>query len=163
MDCVLFDICALAIECFLQNMDILYDHFLTLHLATFVSCFRVWAFHLGLPRGSFRGPRCSAQEMHSFCCLVQNDLDNSLFFLQNLDALHDHLSTLYPGMRAPCFRVTERTDGALVLHYTSHRSGLEHVIIGMVRTVARRLHNKRVQVSDVTGSRDHVIRPGGAS
>ena len=65
---------------------------------------------------------------------------------QNLDALHDHLSTIYPGMRAPSFRVTERTDGALVLHYSSERSGLEHVVIGMVRTVAKKLHNTNVKV-----------------
>ena len=49
-------------------------------------------------------------------------------------------------MRAPSFRVTERTDGALVLHYASERSGLEHVVIGMVRTVAKKLHNKNVKV-----------------
>ncbi|CAG2164308.1 unnamed protein product, partial [Oppiella nova] len=31
-------------------------------------------------------------------------------FLQNLDALHDHLATIYPGMRAPSFRCTEDPD-----------------------------------------------------
>lgn len=57
--------------------------------------------------------------------------------LQNLDALHDHLGTLYPGMRAPSFRCTERPeDGALVLHYYSDRPGLEHIVIGIVK-VAR--------------------------
>ncbi len=67
-------------------------------------------------------------------------------FLQNLDALHDHLSTIYPAMRAPSFRVSERSDGALILHYYSERKGLEHVVIGLVRTVARKLHNKEVKV-----------------
>ncbi|XP_064555586.1 guanylate cyclase soluble subunit beta-1-like [Drosophila montana] len=43
-------------------------------------------------------------------------------FLQNLDALHDHLGTLYPGMRAPSFRCTEK-DGDLLLHYYSERPG----------------------------------------
>lgn len=57
-------------------------------------------------------------------------------FLQNLDALHDHLGTLYPGMRAPSFRCTERTeDGALVLHYYSDRPGLEYIVIGIVKVV----------------------------
>lgn len=56
------------------------------------------------------------------------------FFLQNLDALHDHLGTLYPGMKAPSFRCTERPeDGALVLHYYSDRPGLEHIVIGIVK------------------------------
>lgn len=53
---------------------------------------------------------------------------------KNLDALHDHLGTLYPGMRAPSFRCTERPeDGALILHYYSDRPGLEHIVIGIVK------------------------------
>ncbi|RZF48540.1 hypothetical protein LSTR_LSTR011155 [Laodelphax striatellus] len=68
-------------------------------------------------------------------------------FLQNLDALHDHLSTIYPGMRAPSFRCTERPeDGALVLHYYSDRPGLEHIVIGIVKTVASKLHDTEVEV-----------------
>lgn len=57
-----------------------------------------------------------------------------IIVFQNLDALHDHLGTLYPGMRAPSFRCTERPeDGALVLHYYSDRPGLEHIVIGIVK------------------------------
>lgn len=52
---------------------------------------------------------------------------------QNLDALHDHLGTLYPGMRAPSFRCTEKPGGDLVLHYYSDRPGLEHIVIGIVK------------------------------
>lgn len=59
---------------------------------------------------------------------------NTRDFLQNLDALHDHLATIYPGMRAPSFRCTERQeDGALILHYYSEREGLEHIVIGIVK------------------------------
>ncbi|KAF2899020.1 hypothetical protein ILUMI_07156 [Ignelater luminosus] len=68
-------------------------------------------------------------------------------FLQNLDALHDHLGTLYPGMKAPSFRCTERPeDGALILHYYSDRPGLEHIVIGIVKTVASKLHETEVEV-----------------
>lgn len=59
-----------------------------------------------------------------------------LLIPQNLDALHDHLGTLYPGMRAPSFRCTERPeDGALILHYYSDRPGLEHIVIGIVKVI----------------------------
>lgn len=54
-------------------------------------------------------------------------------FLQNLDALHDHLATIYPGMKAPSFRCSERLDGSLILHYYSEREGLEHIVIGIVK------------------------------
>lgn len=77
-------------------------------------------------------------------------------FLQNLDALHDHLSSIYPGMRAPSFRVTERDDGSIILHYYSERQGLEHVVIGLVRTVARKLHNREVNVEIISTQGEHV-------
>uniref|UniRef100_A0A6P7F963 guanylate cyclase n=1 Tax=Diabrotica virgifera virgifera TaxID=50390 RepID=A0A6P7F963_DIAVI len=80
-------------------------------------------------------------------------------FLTNLDALHDHLGTLYPGMKAPSFRCTERPeDGALILHYYSDRAGLEHIVIGIVKTVASRLHNTEVEVEliQTKDESDHV-------
>ncbi|XP_059146235.1 LOW QUALITY PROTEIN: guanylate cyclase soluble subunit beta-1-like [Physella acuta] len=76
-------------------------------------------------------------------------------FLQNLDALHDHLSTIYPGMRAPSFRCTERPDGATVLHYYSDRPGLEHIVIGIVKEVARELHNSPVIVEIIQEKDDN--------
>ncbi|CAG5125456.1 unnamed protein product, partial [Candidula unifasciata] len=76
-------------------------------------------------------------------------------FLENLDALHDHLSTIYPGMRAPSFRCTVRpTDGATVLHYYSDRPGLEHIVIGIVKEVAEELHNSPVNVEIIKNKGD---------
>ncbi|KAJ8944003.1 hypothetical protein NQ318_021718 [Aromia moschata] len=71
-------------------------------------------------------------------------------FLQNLDALHDHLGTLYPGMKAPSFRCTERQqDGGLVLHYYSDRPGLEHIVIGIVKVINNYLqHQQRLNGAD---------------
>ncbi|XP_028400123.1 guanylate cyclase soluble subunit beta-1-like [Dendronephthya gigantea] len=66
-------------------------------------------------------------------------------FLCNLDALHDHLGSIYPGMRAPSFRVTNQ-NGAIILHYYSVRDGLEHIVLGIVKTVARKLLNTEVSV-----------------
>lgn len=41
-------------------------------------------------------------------------LGSNLFdFLTNLDNLHDHLGSIYPGMRAPSFRVTRRLESAV--------------------------------------------------
>lgn len=80
-------------------------------------------------------------------------------FLQNLDALHDHLGTLYPGMKAPSFRCTEGPeDGDLLLHYYSDRPGLEHIVIGIVKTVASKLHGTEVSVEIIKTKEesDHV-------
>uniref|UniRef100_A0A1A9WZ18 Guanylate cyclase soluble subunit beta-1 n=1 Tax=Glossina brevipalpis TaxID=37001 RepID=A0A1A9WZ18_9MUSC len=76
-------------------------------------------------------------------------------FLQNLDALHDHLGTLYPGMRAPSFRCTEK-DGSLLLHYYSERPGLEHIVIGIVKAVASKLHGVEVEIDIIKRKGDPV-------
>lgn len=68
-------------------------------------------------------------------------------FICNLDALHDHLAAIYPGMRAPSFRVSDReSDGALILHYYSERDGLEPIVVGIVKTVARKLLDTEISV-----------------
>ncbi|XP_042208020.1 guanylate cyclase soluble subunit beta-1-like isoform X2 [Homarus americanus] len=80
-------------------------------------------------------------------------------FLQNLDALHDHLALIYPGMKAPSFRCTERAeDGALILHYYSDRPGLEYIVIGIVKAVASQLHDTEVEVEifKSKGEEDHA-------
>ena len=76
-------------------------------------------------------------------------------FIGNLDALHDHLGSIYPEMCAPSFRVSDReSDGALILHYYSEREGLEHIVIGIVKTVARKLLNTEVSVDVIHEKED---------
>ncbi|XP_015423998.1 PREDICTED: guanylate cyclase soluble subunit beta-1 [Myotis davidii] len=68
-------------------------------------------------------------------------------FLQNLDALHDHLATIYPGMRAPSFRCTDADKGkGLILHYYSEREGLQDIVIGIIKTVAQQIHGTEIDM-----------------
>lgn len=67
--------------------------------------------------------------------------------LQNLDALHDHLATIYPGMRAPSFRCTDAEKGkGLILHYYSEREGLQDIVIGIIKTVAQQIHDTEIDM-----------------
>lgn len=100
---------------------------------------------------------------HFFRYTVQSGYDRILRvlgrnlqdFLCNLDALHDHLANIYPGMEAPSFRCAETDDGALLLHYYSKRSGLEHIVIGLVKTICTDVLNTRVSMEIVaTKGRD---------
>eukprot|EP00057_Strongylocentrotus_purpuratus_P014976 XP_011669450.1 PREDICTED: guanylate cyclase soluble subunit beta-2 isoform X1 [Strongylocentrotus purpuratus] len=86
-------------------------------------------------------------------------------FLENLDALHSYLSFSYKKMEAPSFRCERRTsDGALILHYYSHRKGLHPIVVGIVRAVAREFFQSeiRMDVLDETheeernGKKEHV-------
>ncbi|XP_041482647.1 guanylate cyclase soluble subunit beta-2-like isoform X2 [Lytechinus variegatus] len=86
-------------------------------------------------------------------------------FLENLDALHSYLSFSYKKMEAPSFRCERRqSDGALILHYYSHRKGLHPIVVGIVRAVAREFFQSevRMDVLDETheeernGKKEHV-------
>lgn len=68
-------------------------------------------------------------------------------FLTNLDALHDHLSIIYPQMEAPSFRCTEGINKSeFLLHYYSERVGLEDIVMGIVKSVAREYYKVEVEV-----------------
>jgi len=72
---------------------------------------------------------------------------NFILNLQNLDALHDHLGTIYPGMRAPSFRCTDAEKGNnLILHYYSEREGLQDIVIGIIKTVAQQIHGTEIEM-----------------
>ena len=68
-------------------------------------------------------------------------------FLGNLDSLHDHVSTLYPQMVAPSFRCSPgRRPGEFLLHYHSQREGLEPLVTGLVKAIAREYYKTEVKI-----------------
>ncbi|XP_022663636.1 guanylate cyclase soluble subunit beta-1-like isoform X2 [Varroa destructor] len=72
-------------------------------------------------------------------------------FLQAVDSLHNHLLTFYPGMRTPSF-TCERIEGepAFVLHYYSHRRGLNEMVVGAVKAIASRQFKETISIEVVS-------------
>ncbi|KAH6936778.1 hypothetical protein HPB50_021521 [Hyalomma asiaticum] len=62
-------------------------------------------------------------QQHGYDHILRVLGSNMADFLTNLDNLHDHLASTYPGMRAPSFRVTPGPSGQILLHYYSDRKG----------------------------------------
>lgn len=76
-------------------------------------------------------------------------------FLTNLDALHDHLSIIYPQMDAPSFRCSETSSKKeFHLHYYSSRDGLERIVIGIVKSVAREFYGVEVEITLIRSKED---------
>ncbi|EDO47084.1 predicted protein [Nematostella vectensis] len=72
---------------------------------------------------------------------------NLMDFFNSLDGLHEQLLLLYPGMRPPSFRAKQHNiNMKLELVYTSERSGLEYMVVGLVKTVASKLYGIQVNV-----------------
>ena len=70
-------------------------------------------------------------------------------FLEQLDALHDHLSTTYSGFNAPSFRCTQEEDGngtEFYLYYYSQRPALGPVVVGIIRAAFKTLFDVIVDI-----------------
>ena len=59
-------------------------------------------------------------------------------FLRNLDNMHTRVALSYPELKPPSFRCERRDDGALNLHYFSHRKHLEPMVRGLLQGLAKR-------------------------
>ena len=66
-------------------------------------------------------------------------------FLENLDAMHARVMLSYPDLVPPSFRLSDRTDGSMSLHYSSTRVGLEPLVIGLLKGLADRF-DVRIEV-----------------
>lgn len=70
-------------------------------------------------------------------------------FLEQLDALHDHLSTTYIGFNAPSFRCAQEEDGdgtEFYLYYYSQRPALGPVVVGIIRAAFKTLFDVVVDI-----------------
>lgn len=59
-------------------------------------------------------------------------------FLNNLDDLHTRLSLTFKELAPPTFSVEDETAHSLTLHYYSHREGLGHVMVGLLKGLGDR-------------------------
>uniref|UniRef100_A0A2K6GRA9 guanylate cyclase n=1 Tax=Propithecus coquereli TaxID=379532 RepID=A0A2K6GRA9_PROCO len=86
-------------------------------------------------------------------------------FIENLDALHSYLALSYQEMNAPSFRVERAADGKMLLHYYSDRSGLCHIVPGIIEAVGKDFFNLDVTMDildmnkevERTGKKEHVV------
>uniref|UniRef100_A0A8C3VKL0 guanylate cyclase n=1 Tax=Catagonus wagneri TaxID=51154 RepID=A0A8C3VKL0_9CETA len=86
-------------------------------------------------------------------------------FIENLDALHSYLALSYQEMNAPSFRVEKAADGKVFLHYYSDRSGLCHIVPGIIEAVAKDFFDIDVTLDilhvhreeERTGKKEHVV------
>ncbi|XP_036154813.1 guanylate cyclase soluble subunit beta-2-like [Myotis myotis] len=86
-------------------------------------------------------------------------------FIENLDALHSYLALSYREMNAPSFRLEKGADEKMLLHYYSDRSGLCHIVPGIIEAVAKDFFNIDVSMdildmnkeAERTGKMEHVV------
>ena len=60
-------------------------------------------------------------------------------------------------MKAPSFRCTEGEKGSLILHYYSHRPGLEFIVIGLVKIISLKLHKTNVECKIINKTKESEL------
>ncbi len=61
-------------------------------------------------------------------------------FFQNLDALHDRISTSMTEFKPPSFTVQVNTENSVVIRYSSGRKGLTSFVVGIIIGSGERFH-----------------------
>ena len=59
-------------------------------------------------------------------------------FLVNLPNFHTRVTMIFPKLQPPRFEVSDVGENQLKLHYHSHRSGLQHFVIGLMKGLGQR-------------------------
>ncbi|KAM3728165.1 Soluble guanylate cyclase gcy-35 [Dirofilaria immitis] len=79
-------------------------------------------------------------------------------FLNNLDTVHhfaDHI-VFSMKLRGPLFRCEFDSDGSLLLHYYSSRTGFPGIVKGIVREISRRIFGIEVGITIKSRIREHI-------
>lgn len=74
----------------------------------------------------------------SYDSLLLSAGDDLLTFLENLDLLHDRISTTFVGFVPPSFGVQRLENGKAILNYTSARKGLVPFVQGLLKGMQKR-------------------------
>ena len=64
--------------------------------------------------------------------------DNLVDFIKNLNSMHSRLVHIFPSMVIPSFEISDVKDDSMILHYSSTRQGLEYMVVGLIRGLAKK-------------------------
>jgi hypothetical protein len=63
-------------------------------------------------------------------------------FLENLPDFHTRVMVLFPNLKPPTFKVSDRKDRSLRLHYHTDRRGLTQFVVGILQGLAQRFQTE---------------------
>jgi hypothetical protein len=69
--------------------------------------------------------------------LMRSGGQNLKEFLINLPQFHSHIMLMYPKLTPPEFRISDRTETSLNVHYLSKREGLGDFVKGLLSGLAK--------------------------
>ncbi len=77
-----------------------------------------------------------------YSTLASSTGDDLISFLQNLNGLHDRISSTFLDYQPPQFLVESHDDGTFTVVYSSHREGLTPFVEGLLQGLGSRFDQK---------------------
>lgn len=62
---------------------------------------------------------------------------NLVQFMKNLPNFHSRIGLLFPDLKPPRFECVDVTETGMILHYYSHRPGLQPFVIGLMQGLGK--------------------------
>jgi hypothetical protein len=80
-------------------------------------------------------------------------------FLTNLPNFHTRVVMIYPKLQPPHFKVSDVSENQLLLHYHTHRDGLSHFVVGLLRGLGKMFKTPTIvtQIASRPDGADHDI------
>ena len=78
--------------------------------------------------------------VRDYDALVRSTGSSMLEFLENLNELHDRISTTFLDYQPPEFRVSDLENGRMEVQYISHREGLNSFVSGLLVALSERFN-----------------------
>jgi len=78
--------------------------------------------------------------VRDYDALVRSTGSSMLEFLENLNELHDRISTTFLDYQPPEFRVSDLENGRMEVQYISHREGLNSFVSGLLVALSDRFN-----------------------
>jgi len=83
----------------------------------------------------------------SYGMLLDAAGDNIIDFLENLNALHDRITSTFLDYLPPTFNLERLDTNRYEIHYISQREGLDAFVVGLLQGLATRFETKLVLIS----------------
>ena len=96
----------------------------------------------------------------SYGMLMDATGQNMVEFLENLNGLHDRITSTFLDYKPPSFRIEPVADCRYRLHYESSRKGLTPFVVGLLRGLAVRFDAKLTiesQQDEPAGEGTHTV------
>jgi guanylate cyclase soluble subunit beta len=78
----------------------------------------------------------------SYGMLMDAAGENLIEFLENLNQLHDRITTTFLNYLPPTFHLEPVSDNLYEIHYISQRQGLDAFVVGLLQGLATRFETK---------------------